>query len=41
MTPLTMDLYAGLGFEVATRTIDWRKPFPERGKRTAEDRETP
>jgi mycothiol synthase len=23
-----MDLYAGLGFEVATSTIDWRKPLP-------------
>ena len=22
-----MDLYAGLGFEVATSTIDWRKPL--------------
>jgi GNAT superfamily N-acetyltransferase len=25
-----MDLYAGLGFEVATSTIDWRKPLPPR-----------
>lgn len=24
-----MDLYASLGFEVATSTIDWRKPFPK------------
>jgi mycothiol synthase len=24
-----MDLYAKLGFEVATSTIDWRKPLPE------------
>jgi mycothiol synthase len=24
-----MDLYASLGFEVATSTIDWRKPLPE------------
>lgn len=26
-----MGLYAGLGFEVATSTIDWRKPLPKRG----------
>lgn len=25
-----MDLYAGMGFEVATSTIDWRKPLPAR-----------
>jgi ribosomal protein S18 acetylase RimI-like enzyme len=25
-----MDLYASLGFEVATSTIDWRKPLPVR-----------
>jgi mycothiol synthase len=25
-----MDLYASLGFEVATSTIDWRKPLPKR-----------
>ena len=25
-----MDLYASLGFEVATSTIDWRKPLPQR-----------
>jgi mycothiol synthase len=25
-----MDLYAGMGFEVATSTIDWRKPMPAR-----------
>jgi mycothiol synthase len=25
-----MDLYAGMGFEVATSTIDWRKPLPGR-----------
>jgi ribosomal protein S18 acetylase RimI-like enzyme len=24
-----MDLYAGLGFEVATSSIDWRKPLPD------------
>jgi ribosomal protein S18 acetylase RimI-like enzyme len=25
-----MDLYSGMGFEVATSTIDWRKPLPAR-----------
>ena len=25
-----MDLYSSLGFEVATSTIDWRKPLPAR-----------
>jgi hypothetical protein len=25
-----MDRYASLGFEVASSTIDWRKPIPER-----------
>jgi mycothiol synthase len=25
-----MDLYSGMGFEVATSTIDWRKPLPVR-----------
>lgn len=29
-----MDLYAGMGFEVATSTIDWRKPLPERDAST-------
>ncbi len=26
-----MDLYASLGFEIATSTIDWRKPLPDGG----------
>jgi mycothiol synthase len=29
-----MDLYASLGFEVSTSTIDWRKPLPDGGGHT-------
>jgi mycothiol synthase len=31
-----MDLYASLGFEVSTSSIDWRKPMPAAGRRPTE-----